>query len=80
VRAGVVALSNYGVRLGSRASGLGHATAGTGKIRGLRALVIIAGISNLVRPGQPALLFFLAFNLLAVPFVCSFSWRSRRMG
>jgi hypothetical protein len=46
----------------------------------LRALVIIAGISNLVRPGQPALLFFLAFNLLAVPFAFSFSWRSRRMG
>jgi hypothetical protein len=35
----------------------------------LRALVIIAGISSLVRPpGHPALLFFLAFDPLALPF------------
>ena len=64
-------IEQYGVRLGSRASGLGHAAAGIGKITGPLTLALIAGTGNLVQPHAtaaavfPALL-FLAVNMLAV--------------
>lgn len=64
-------IEQYGVRLGSRASGLGHAAAGIGKITGPLTLALIAGTGNLIRPQAtadavfPAFL-FLAVNMLAV--------------
>jgi putative MFS transporter len=70
-------IEQYGVRLGSRSSGLGHAAAGWGKIMGPLALALIAGSSNLVRPHAtaaavyPAFL-FLALNMLLVAFAFLF--------
>jgi putative MFS transporter len=70
-------IEQYGVRLGSRVSGLGHAAAGVGKITGPLALALIAGTGNLVRPQStpaavfPALL-LLAFSMLAVAFAFIF--------
>jgi MFS transporter, putative metabolite:H+ symporter len=64
-------IEQYGVRLGSRASGLGHAAAGIGKITGPLTLALIAGTGNLIKPQAtadavfPAFL-FLAVNMLAV--------------
>ncbi|HVC54463.1 MAG TPA: MFS transporter [Stellaceae bacterium] len=64
-------VEQYGVRLGSRASGLGHAAAGVGKILGPLTLAVIAGTGNLIKPQAtaqavfPAFL-FLAANMLAV--------------
>ena len=59
-------IEQYGVRLGSRASGLGHAAAGVGKITGPLALVLIAGTGNLVRPQATAAAVFPALLLLAL--------------
>jgi MFS transporter, putative metabolite:H+ symporter len=64
-------IEQYGVRLGSRASGLGHAAAGIGKITGPLTLALIAGAGNLVQPQATAAavfpaLMFLAANMLAV--------------
>ena len=70
-------IEQYGVRLGSRSSGLGHAAAGWGKIMGPLALALIAGSSNLVKPHAtaaavyPAFL-FLALNMLLVAFAFVF--------
>ena len=59
------------MRLGARASGLGQAANGVGKIVGLLSLALIAGSSNVVSPQAtsdavlPAYL-FLAFCMLLV--------------
>jgi MFS transporter, putative metabolite:H+ symporter len=69
----------YGVRMGSRASGLGQALNGVGKILGPLSLAVIAGTSNVLKPAAteaavfPAFMFFaccglviaLAFTFLA---------------
>ncbi len=59
-------IEQYGVRLGSRASGLGHAAAGVGKIAGPLALALIAGSGNLIKPQATADAVFPAFLLLSV--------------
>jgi putative MFS transporter len=59
-------IEQYGVRLGSGASGLGHAAAGIGKIAGPLALALIAGSGNLIKPQATADAVFPAFLLLAV--------------
>ena len=70
-------VEQYGVRLGSRASGLGHAAAGVGKILGPLALAVIAGTANIVSPKAtqdavfPAFM-FLAFCMLLVGFAFLF--------
>jgi MFS transporter, putative metabolite:H+ symporter len=64
-------VERYGVRLGARASGLGQAANGVGKIVGPLSLALIAGSSNVVSPQAtsdavlPAYL-FLAFCMLLV--------------
>ena len=64
-------VERYGVRLGARASGLGQAANGVGKIGGPLILALIAGSSNVVSPHAtsdavlPAYL-FLAFCMLLV--------------
>jgi putative MFS transporter len=64
-------IEQYGVRLGARSAGLGHAAAGIGKILGPLALALIAGGGNIVSPQAtqqavfPAFL-FLAFCMLVV--------------
>jgi MFS transporter, putative metabolite:H+ symporter len=64
-------IEQYGVRLGGRGSGLGHAAAGIGKILGPLALAVIAGTGNIISPHAtqqavfPAFL-FLAFCMLLV--------------
>ncbi len=64
-------IEQYGVRLGGRASGLGHAAAGIGKILGPLTLALIAGTGNIISPHAtqqavfPAFL-FLAFCMLLV--------------
>jgi putative MFS transporter len=61
----------FGVRMGARASGLGQAANGVGKILGPLSLALIAGTGNLVSPRAtenavlPAFL-FLAFGMLLV--------------
>lgn len=47
-------VERYGVTLGARASGLGQAANGFGKIIGPLSLSLIAGTSNLVTPQQTA--------------------------
>jgi putative MFS transporter len=64
-------VESYGVNLGARASGLGQAANGIGKILGPLSLALIAGTSNIVAPKAtaeavlPAYL-FLAFCMLLV--------------
>jgi MFS transporter, putative metabolite:H+ symporter len=64
-------VESYGVNLGARASGLGQAANGVGKILGPLSLALIAGTSNIVAPKAtseavlPAYL-FLAFCMLLV--------------
>src|SRR5215470_5637150 len=64
-------VERYGARLGARASGLGQAANGVGKIVGPLSLALIAGTSNVVSPQAtsdavlPAYL-FLAFCMLLV--------------
>ena len=64
-------VERYGVRLGARASGLGQAANGVGKILGPLSLALIAGTGNIVKPETtadavlPAYL-FLAFCMLLV--------------
>ena len=58
-------VEQYGVRLGSRASGLGHAAAGVGKILGPLALAVIAGTANIVSPKATQDAVFPAFMFLA---------------
>jgi putative MFS transporter len=58
-------VEQYGVRLGSRASGLGHAAAGVGKILGPLALAVIARTANIVSPKATQDAVFPAFMFLA---------------
>ena len=58
-------IEQYGVRLGSRASGLGHAAAGIGKILGPLTLALIAGTGNIVSPHATQQAVFPAFVFLA---------------
>ena len=64
-------VESYGVNLGARASGLGQAANGVGKILGPLSLALIAGTSNIVAPKAtadavlPAYL-FLAFCMALV--------------
>src|SRR5579875_370116 len=58
-------IEQYGVRLGARSSGLGHAAAGVGKITGPLILALIAGSGNLIRPKATAAAVFPAFLVLA---------------
>ncbi len=58
-------IEQYGVRLGSRASGLGHAAAGLGKILGPLTLAVIAGTANIVSPKATQDAVFPAFMFLA---------------
>jgi putative MFS transporter len=59
-------VEQYGVRLGSRSSGLGQAANGVGKILGPLALALLAGSDNLIAPKATADAVFPAFAFLAV--------------
>ncbi|MGH7048914.1 MAG: MFS transporter [Stellaceae bacterium] len=59
-------IEQYGVRLGARASGLGHAAAGIGKILGPLSLAVIAGTSNVLRPQATEAAVFPAFLFLSI--------------
>lgn len=59
-------VEQYGVGLGSRASGLGQAANGVGKIVGPLALALLAGSSNLIAPRATSAAVFPAFTLLGV--------------
>ncbi len=58
-------VEQYGVKLGARASGLGQAANGIGKILGPLALALIAGSDNIVSPKATADAVFPAFIFLA---------------
>lgn len=58
-------VEQYGVRLGSRSSGLGQAANGVGKILGPLALALLAGSSNLIRPQATEAAVFPAFLFIA---------------
>ena len=58
-------VEQYGVRLGSRSSGLGQAANGVGKIIGPLALALLAGSSNIIAPQATENAIFPAFALLA---------------
>ena len=58
-------VERYGVRLGARASGLGQAANGVGKIVGPLSLALIAGTSHLVSAQQTAAAVLPAFLFLA---------------
>jgi putative MFS transporter len=58
-------VEQYGVRLGSRSSGLGQAANGVGKIVGPLALALLAGSSNVIAPQATAEAVFPAFMFLA---------------
>ncbi len=55
----------YGVRMGSRASGLGQGANGAGKIIGPMSLALIAGTSNVLKPAATEAAVFPAFMFLA---------------
>lgn len=57
-------VEQYGVRLGSRSSGLGQAANGVGKILGPLALALLAGSSNIIAPKATAAAVFPAFAFL----------------
>ena len=68
-------VERYEVSLGARASGLGQAANGFGKIIGPLSLSFIAGTSNLVTPQQTAAAVLPTFFFLAgcmVPVALSF--------
>ena len=58
-------VESYGVNLGARASGLGQAANGVGKILGPLSLALIAGTSNFVSPQATADAVFPAYLFLA---------------
>jgi len=58
-------VEQYGVALGSRASGLGQAANGVGKIVGPLALALLAGSDNIIAPKATAAAIFPAFLFLA---------------
>ena len=57
-------IEQYGVGLGSRASGLGQAANGVGKILGPLALALLAGSDNIIAPKATADAIFPAFVFL----------------
>ena len=57
-------IEQYGVSLGSRASGLGQAANGVGKILGPLALALLAGSDNIIAPKATAEAVFPAFVFL----------------
>jgi MFS transporter, putative metabolite:H+ symporter len=59
-------IEQYGVTLGSRASGLGQAANGVGKILGPLALAILAGSDNVIAPKATAEAVFPAFVFLGL--------------
>lgn len=59
-------VERYGVRLGARASGLGQAANGVGKILGPLSLALIAGSSNVVSPQATSDAVLPAYLFLAV--------------
>jgi MFS transporter, putative metabolite:H+ symporter len=59
-------VEQYGVRLGARASGLGQAANGIGKILGPLALALLAGSGNVIAPKATAEAVFPAFVFLGV--------------
>jgi putative MFS transporter len=59
-------VEQYGVRLGSRSSGLGQAANGVGKIVGPLVLALLAGSSNIIAPKATEGAVLPAFVLLAV--------------
>jgi MFS transporter, putative metabolite:H+ symporter len=68
-------VESYGVSLGARASGLGQAANGVGKIVGPLSLALVAGTSQLVTPQQTAAAVLPTFLFLAccmVPVALSF--------
>jgi MFS transporter, putative metabolite:H+ symporter len=58
-------VESYGVNLGARASGLGQAANGVGKILGPLSLALIAGSSNILSPQATADAVFPAYLFLA---------------
>jgi MFS transporter, putative metabolite:H+ symporter len=58
-------VERFGVTLGARASGLGQAANGIGKIVGPLSLALIAGSGNLVTPQQTAAAVLPAFVFLS---------------
>jgi putative MFS transporter len=58
-------VESYGVNLGARASGLGQAANGVGKILGPLSLALIAGSSNILSPQATANAVFPAYLFLA---------------
>jgi putative MFS transporter len=58
-------VEQYGVKFGSRSSGLGQAANGVGKIVGPLALALLAGSSNIIAPKATAAAVFPAFAFLA---------------
>lgn len=58
-------VEQYGVRLGSRSSGLGQAANGVGKILGPLVLALLAGSSNLIKPAATEAAVFPAFLFIA---------------
>ena len=58
-------VESYGVNLGARASGLGQAANGVGKILGPLSLALIAGSSNILSPQATAQAVFPAYLFLA---------------
>ncbi len=58
-------VEQYGVRLGSRSSGLGQAANGVGKILGPLALALLAGSANVIAPKATEAAVFPAFIFLA---------------
>ncbi|MBO0739470.1 MAG: MFS transporter, partial [Alphaproteobacteria bacterium] len=59
-------VEQYGVRLGSRSSGLGQAANGVGKILGPLALALLAGSNNVIAPKATAAAVFPAFVFLGL--------------
>jgi putative MFS transporter len=58
-------VEQYGVRLGSRSTGLGQASNGVGKILGPLVLALLAGSSNIIRPAATEAAVFPAFLFIA---------------
>jgi putative MFS transporter len=58
-------VESYGVNLGARASGLGQAANGVGKILGPLSLALIAGTSNIISPQATADAVLPAYMFLA---------------
>ncbi len=59
------AVEAYGVKLGSRAAGLGQASNGIGRIAGPLSLALVAGTGNLLSPAATAAAVFPTFLFLA---------------